>query len=106
MSSQYLQLTKEKGADIGCRPVFLVGELIASRSGRIQPLTAPSATALAVVVMVIIHLHVAAVGATIGTAGTAGELDLLVRLDRFLYIDLFHSIFPFKVEICPAIPCW
>ena len=49
--------------------------------------------------MVVVHLHVAAVGTTIGTTGTAGELDLLIQLDSFLNIDLFHSDFPFEVSV-------
>ena len=78
---------------------FSVGELIASGSRRIQPLAAPCTTTLTIIVMVVIHLHVAAVRTTIGTTGAAGELDLLIQLDSFLDIDLFHSDFPFEVSI-------
>lgn len=94
----------EKRASIALAS-FSVGELVASGGGRIQPLTTPCATALAIVVMVIIHLHIATICTPIGAAGTTGELGLLIQLDSFLDIDLFHSVFPFEVEICPAIPC-
>ena len=49
--------------------------------------------------MVVVHLHVTTVCTPIGAAGTAGELDLLIQLDSFLNIDLFHSDFPFDVSI-------
>ena len=74
-----------------------VGELVASGSGGTQPLTLPRAAAGAVIVMVVVHLHVAAVAAVVGAAGTAGELGLLIQFDSFLDIDLFHSDFPFEV---------
>ena len=49
--------------------------------------------------MVVIHLHMATLCTPIGTTGTAGELDLLIQLDSFLDIDLFHSDFPFEVSV-------
>ena len=76
----------------------LVGELVAGGSRGTQPLALPRATASTVVVMVVIHLHVAAVAAVVGAAGATGELGLLIHLDSFLDIDLFHSDFPFIVK--------
>lgn len=78
----------------GHKPFRLVGELVAGGSGGTQPLTFPGAAAGAVVVMVIVHLHVATVAAVVGAAGAARELGLLVPLGDFLD-DLFHSDFPF-----------
>lgn len=76
----------------------LIREVGARRSGRSQPTTLVRTAASAVIVMVIVHLHVTTVCTPIGTAGTAGELDLLIQLDSFLDIDLFHSDFPFEVS--------
>lgn len=81
-------------------PIFaLIREVGARRSGRSQPTTFVRTAASAVIVMVIVHLHVAAVCTPIGTTGAAGELGLLIQLDSFLDIDLFHFDFPFKVNI-------
>ena len=80
-------------------PVFaLVREVGARRSGRSQPTTLVRTAAGAVIVMVVVHLHVTAVCTPIGATGAAGELDLLIQLDSFLDINLFHSDFPFKVS--------
>lgn len=79
-----------------CWPCWLIGELIAGRGGGIEPLTTASTAALAIVVMVVVHLHVPAVRTPISATGTAGELDLLIQLDSFLDIDLFHSDFSFQ----------
>ena len=68
-------------------------------SGGAQPLTLPRTTASTVIVVVVVHLHIAAVSAMIGATGTARELGLLIQLDSFLDFDLFHSDFPFKVSI-------
>lgn len=79
----------------GHKPFGLVGELVAGGSGGTQPLTFPGAAAGAIVVMVVVHLHVATVAAVVGAADAARELGLLIPLDDFLDDDLFHSDFPF-----------
>ena len=90
---------------LGWCPLFrgtsfsLEREVGASRSGRTQPLAFVITATRTIVVMVVIHLHMATLCTPIGTTGTAGELDLLIQLDSFLDIDLFHSDFPFKVNI-------
>ena len=84
---------------LSAAPSYLVGEFITCASRRIQPFTTPGTATFSVIVVVIVHLHVAAVCAAVGAANTTRELDLLIQLDGFLDIDLFHSDFPFEVSV-------
>jgi len=80
-------------------PVFaLVREVGTCRRGRSQPTPLVRTASGTVVVMVVLHLHVAAVRTPIRTAGTTGEFGFLIQLNSFLDIDLFHYDFPFIVN--------
>ena len=73
---------------------------MASGSGGTQPLTLPRAAAGAVIVMVVVHFHVATVAAVVGAAGATGELCFLVLLNNFLDVLLIHDFVSFVNVVC------
>lgn len=68
----------------------LIPKRRACRSCRAEPLSTIGTPPFAIVVVVVIHLHIAAICTPIGTASSAGERSGLISLDDFLNFVLFH----------------
>lgn len=94
-----------QGPADNCRALFLrgielIGELVAGRGRGTQPLTLPRAAAGAVIVMVVVHFHVATVATVVGAAGATGELCFLVPFNNFLDVLLIHDFVSFVNVVC------
>lgn len=78
-----------------CNSQQLVREFIARRGRRTQPLTLPCTTTGSVIVVIIVHFHVAAITAVVCATCATGEFCVLVLLDNFFGVHLIHYNLPF-----------